>query len=918
MQKHIQGTLRDPTGSILPNHEIRITSRSNITELHSVELTTDTGEYSFVLTEGWKYVEVLFNSTYLLAGDIIINDSIPSPISIEGALAYSTPLVVGNTYELPQPYKNLQDTLESGSFTSKREDRDQVVDVLTHKVDLTENWVSEDKLERSVSNLTEVNSCDANILNIDKVYSDDEGNSYSHSTGSVMSKHGEVKNEVFVADTIQLNEDINLGNYLSNATTLIDTSVTSNTISISKGSVTSIKEHTVTDTSLNQIDTITNNLGEYTDSFNMSNSKLTHTISSLGYTDTLTLTGSVATHTVSIAKGNVLTKDTYTNDGTSSSRAITVDNFKVNREGNDLLEVDTLNNKVYVRGILQIEDIQDGQGNSLIPDDGETIFQVFRYGETASGPWEDTLQSYHYWKQENYSVNGTIDPNSWSAAYKFRGEDGVGNPGDTIYYEYQYSPDGVTAWSTELKSGDAFRRERKVVNDVVGEWSEPTRIKGENGDEIEIRSQYSVDGISNWHPTYVSGDVYERRARFVNGIQDSAWSDPFRIVGATGDDGIPGLNGSGWYSIVNGTGIWPGDTQATIDFLNTFGRVPVLDDHLFYVDKDPEPTKTEGRRCITPQGDTPVQWNSPRAYFDGDVIVKGTLSADRLVAQSITGNEIDSQTTIIAGSGSSSAGMNGYDLSTLPEWMGGGSNPYKDYRFWAGSSTPEFANFTVDKNGKMKAIDGAFSGTITMIGTNGLKVESNTPFGPDDLLEWRGSASGKLNADGTVNFSTLTKVNATTYYSDDNVAYFGGTIIAGTLTTSNQNPSLIPNLEVSSGVFGSNGGQIAVACGFTGDAAFSSDGTCPTGINTPTILMRLYETTGGGEILVKSQTFTGTYECLQEGPEYIQKWHLSGGFTYFDNQYSTSNRSFLLKGGISSLPVIGNNGSQRLSIVTQE
>jgi hypothetical protein len=910
----IMGTLRDPTGEPLSNHNIRVTSKDDL----SSTITTDNlGMYSFHLDEGWHHVEVLFKDTYLLAGDIIVNDALPSPSSLEEALSYSTPVIVGSIYDLPNPYDSLQDTLESGAFTRKREERDQLVDVLVHSIDLTESWVSEDELERSIATTNELNTCGASILTINKVYSDDEGNNYSHSTGSVKSKEGEVKHETFVADTINLNEDINLGNYSKEVSTLIESSVSTNTISISKGNVTKTSMLTVTDTTLNQLDVIATELGSYTDNTSMTDTSFTHNVSSLGYEDSLAITGSTITHTISMDKGSVFTSDTYTNDGITSSREVLIDNYVIGREANKLLEVDSTTDTVTVRGILRITDIQDQSGNSLIPEDGNTIFQVFRYGETESGPWEDTLQSYHYWKQENYSVNGTIDPNSWSTAYKFRGEDGEGTTGDTIYYEYQYSPDGVTDWSTELRAGDAFRRERKVVNDVPEEWSDPARIKGENGDEIEIRSQYSVDGINLWHSTYVSGDMYERRARFVNGIQDSAWSDPFKIVGEEGDAGMPGLNGSGWYSIVNGTGIWPGDTQATIDFLNTFGRVPQLDDHLFYVDQDPDPTKTEGKRCVTPVGESPVQWNNPRAYFDGDVIVKGTLSADRLVAQSITGNEIDSQTTIIAGAGSSTAGINGYDLATLPDWMGGGSNPYAGYRFWAGSSTPEFANFTVDSNGKMSAIDASFTGTITMIGSYGLKVESNNPFGPDNLLEWRGDKSGKVNADGTVNLNLLTKVNATTYYSDDNVAYFGGTIIAGTLTLAKSNPSTNTTVEVATGNFGSNGGQIAIACGFSYSFAnLYVSGTCPVPApSPPTVTLSLYEVgAGGSEFLVNSQTFTGSYNCLQEGPEYFENTTIIGSFTHFDSEYSTNDRSYILKATRTGVTP----DSQRLSIVTQE
>lgn len=76
--------------------------------------------------------------------------------------------------------------------------------------------------------------------------------------------------------------------------------------------------------------------------------------------------------------------------------------------------------------------------------------------------------------------------------------------------------------------------------------------------------------------------------------------------------------------------------------------------------------------------------------LNGGKITVGTLHGDRIIANTIQGNQISSATTIIAGSGSSQAGMNGDDVTNAA---------YSGWRFWAGSSTPSAAPFRVTYSG---------------------------------------------------------------------------------------------------------------------------------------------------------------------------------------------------------------------------
>ncbi|MGE6118108.1 DUF1983 domain-containing protein [Aeromonas salmonicida] len=76
----------------------------------------------------------------------------------------------------------------------------------------------------------------------------------------------------------------------------------------------------------------------------------------------------------------------------------------------------------------------------------------------------------------------------------------------------------------------------------------------------------------------------------------------------------------------------------------------------------------------------------------------GDLTASSLRANSITGNEINSNSIIVAGSGATSATLNGSD----PTW-----------RIYAGSTTPASAPFRVTGSGQLVATNANITGAIT-------------------------------------------------------------------------------------------------------------------------------------------------------------------------------------------------------------
>ena len=965
---NVTGVLVDPTGNPLLNHDIRITSRVTVDnvveESTTTETTTGDGTYNFNLGDGWYYLEILLNNTFMSIGDLIVNSGTPTPITLPDLLVYSTPVEVDGTEYTPF-WQNLVDLVDDSPLAGHRTNRNQMVDTLVHVADIQTTDVGDGDDERKATSVHTLKTCDAEVTHQALVYSDEEGNKLASEETLVKTDTASNREGVIVTDEIHKSKSVVSLDYTEEMSEAITStgSVLESLITFDNSS-----KQVITDIKTDDI-IITTTI---TSSFGNNNHLVSLTLDDYIEAETFTYAdGNISegkTHnskTLSITTLGKVSSDIHTNDGVTSVRTLTLDDFIVGRIGNDLFEVDTTTDTVYVRGKLRIDQIQDTNGNDLDLKDGDTIFQVFQYADNPGGPWVDILGVTHEWKRENVSTNGVVDGNAWSIAYRLTGE-AIVVDGDTIFEEYNYSIDGSTAWHSTLTSGDAFRRERTVVNGVPGPWSTPGRLAGENGDEIEIKYQYSINGINFWHFEYSAGDMFERRARFVNGVLDSAWYDPialgsegvagadgadgadgvnsrgvtlttdsqvfvylangsapfpsgatvsatavntsgtlyyeffkndvsqinstsntytytpqtshsnmpdkievqiredgpsspilardqltmsgvhpgtdaittvltneahtlpttnvgvvtytnsgtsiyiyqgssqlqydgsgtsngtwkiasvtsnitrgsltdsgsfvtvgnssnmtsdiasitytitgkmadgtdFSVIkvqslsksiqgtdGSNGDDGIPGLNGSGWYSIVNAgkAATFPSDAIATSDFIVEFGRVPQEDDHLFYVNALVNATVTSGKRCVTPAGAGTPAWSTPVAYFDGDVIVKGTLSADRMIANTLTGNEINSQTTIIAGSGSTTAGMNGYDGTSLPAWQGGGTNIYKDWRFWSGATNPAFANFRVNDTGILSASSANIHGAIT---ATSLTASSNVSIGP--------------------------------------------------------------------------------------------------------------------------------------------------------------------------------------------
>lgn len=129
---------------------------------------------------------------------------------------------------------------------------------------------------------------------------------------------------------------------------------------------------------------------------------------------------------------------------------------------------------------------------------------------------------------------------------------------------------------------------------------------GTNGFDVEV--EYSINGSTNWHDTYVVGDIYLRQK--ILGV----WSSAIKFIGDDGADGADGTNGTDGTDGADGekgAGIlYRGDFDYGVTYYGQGNRVDVVKfNSVFYVTKP-----TIGTVIATPPTNT-TYWESFGASF---------------------------------------------------------------------------------------------------------------------------------------------------------------------------------------------------------------------------------------------------------------------------------------------------------------
>lgn len=92
----------------------------------------------------------------------------------------------------------------------------------------------------------------------------------------------------------------------------------------------------------------------------------------------------------------------------------------------------------------------------------------------------------------------------------------------------------------------------------TGTWSTPVALSGEDGEAAVIITQYSINGSTLWHDTWVAGDLYMR----VSSDDGGTW-EVMRIVGEQGATGTSGRYTDYWFAVGTSAPTKPGDNVAT-------------------------------------------------------------------------------------------------------------------------------------------------------------------------------------------------------------------------------------------------------------------------------------------------------------------------------------------------------------------
>lgn len=100
------------------------------------------------------------------------------------------------------------------------------------------------------------------------------------------------------------------------------------------------------------------------------------------------------------------------------------------------------------------------------------------------------------------------------------------------------------------------------------------------------------------------------------------------------------------------------------------------------------------------------EWVAPNTFIDGDLLVNGTINSDKIMANTILGEKINSATTITAGTGNNVGVLDGADAL---------------YRIYAGHATPASAPFRVKQDGTV-IIESASSGSRLVLDDDTIKV----------------------------------------------------------------------------------------------------------------------------------------------------------------------------------------------------
>lgn len=726
-------------------------------------VTLSDGSYTFSLSYGSVKVEILYDDEFHTIGVAEVTDTIPSPCDIPYLILVGAPSVPPNILETDPDWQSLYDSVVSTG--SHRDSLDQLREGDTYSAETKEQWInptaslaeettesktgnasisevhtaySDENLNESATTTSKANANGTTAYSSLEAYRASNGKETVKTTQNLQTTKGSISETLTVDDAnLSISKSINYQGTTFTELTTGDSNSFLSSISASAGGSTHERKNQHEPNYTNEVGQVVS----HERALQEASLKLLETIGQVVHSAEITDTQEVAIDINDLATAmrkiglKVYDKEAYQKlsiENQESVQRTQVDKYVIqDDQGNELANFDTIGNKLKINGSLEITNADDFKG-----DTGDSYDYIFQYSSDngVTDPWESTYETGDAWRRQRQTLNGT-EIGTWSEGFYIYAQDG--RAGDTFYNQYQYSVDDASKsrgeWHTDYIDGDDWRRWRVIENGLPvssghqfygpnsGWWEE--RMKGIDGPDgwiPHIQYQYSVDGLDPWSNDFNSTDHYRREktdwygnatdfASKTNPVQVGSWSAPAKISPVKGEDyfdGESGTSGAGWYFI---TGIssswfltdsvfnWSGQATNIKNLFNTeFGKDPVHQDVISV-------STTDGTKQDTGMYDAALgRFDSVEQLVNGNMIVDGTLKARHIAANAITGDRISSATTIIAGSGSTQAGMNGLD-----------SGIYSGIRFWAGSSTPSNAPYKVKSDGSVVANKISARGSLT-------------------------------------------------------------------------------------------------------------------------------------------------------------------------------------------------------------
>lgn len=203
-------------------------------------------------------------------------------------------------------------------------------------------------------------------------------------------------------------------------------------------------------------------------------------------------------------------------------------------------------------------------------------------------------------------------------------------------------------------------------------------------------------------------------------------------------------------------------------------------------------------------------------------------------------------------------------------------------------------------------------------GSDYFGLQGAPAFGANNnLFRWFGQKTAATwnSSTNEPRMSGMSTVNSRTHETVNGDAYFGGTFQVGSLSNSTTNTQLQSTTTADLGSFGSNGGQIQIAASFGYNA--STIGTsCPVS-EAATGILYIERYIGSGWQTVSQTPITGTYNCIQEGGDYIASWLSTASTTYTDNDQTTATRRYRARAVTNGIQR-GQQNDKSLSIISTE